>query len=65
MRTVCDFDKDLRGKYAKKYEAGTNIVLLGSDVVKVVKSPRVMNQVLRGPSPGLSRLRNKRHSPCK
>ena len=47
MRKEYDFSKGVRGKYAKKYKAGTNIVLLDSDVAKVFKTPRSVNQALR------------------
>lgn len=47
MRKEYDFSKGVRGKYAKKYQTGTNIVLLDPDVAKVFKTPRSVNQALR------------------
>jgi len=47
MRKEYDFSKGVRGKYAKKYKAGTNIVLLDPDVAKVFKTTRSVNQALR------------------
>ncbi|MBN2018823.1 MAG: hypothetical protein JW749_01210 [Sedimentisphaerales bacterium] len=47
MRKEYDFSKGVRGKYAAKYKAGTNIVLLDPDVAKVFKTPRSVNQALR------------------
>jgi hypothetical protein len=47
MRKEYDFSKGTRGKYAAKYKAGTNIVLLDPDVAKVFKTPRAVNQALR------------------
>jgi len=47
MRKEYDFSKGVRGKYAKKYKEGTNIVLLDSDVAKVFKTPASVNQALR------------------
>ena len=47
MRKEYDFSKGIRGKYARKYEAGTNIVLLDPDVAKIFKTPRSVNQALR------------------
>ena len=47
MRKEYDFSKGIRGKYAKKYKAGTNIVLLDPDVAAVFKTPRSVNQALR------------------
>lgn len=47
MRKEYDFSKGVRGKYAKKYKAGTNVILLDPDVAKVFKTPRLVNQTLR------------------
>ena len=47
MRKEYDFSKGIRGKYAKKYKAGTNIVVLDPDVATVFKTPRSVNQALR------------------
>jgi len=38
MRKEYDFGKGVRGKYAKKYKAGANIVLLDPDVARVFKT---------------------------
>lgn len=37
----------VRGKYAKRYHAGTNLVLLDPDVRKAFRSERAVNQALR------------------
>jgi hypothetical protein len=37
----------VRGKYAKQYRAGTNLVLLDPDVRKVFRSQRAVNDALR------------------
>lgn len=37
----------VRGKYAKQYHAGTNLVLLDPDVRKVFRSERAVNDPLR------------------
>ena len=47
MRKEYDFSKGVRGKYAKKYMAVTNIVLMDPDVAKVFKTTRSVNQALR------------------
>jgi len=47
MRKEYDFSKGVRGKYAAKYKAGTNIVLLDPDVAKIFKSPKLVNEALR------------------
>jgi len=47
MRKEYDFSKGARGKYASKYKAGTNIVLLDPDVAKVFKIQGDVNRALR------------------
>jgi hypothetical protein len=37
----------VRGKYAKRYHAGTNLVLLDPDVRKAFPSERAVNETLR------------------
>ena len=37
----------VRGKYAKRYHAGTNLVLLDPDVRKAFRSGRAVNDALR------------------
>ena len=37
----------VRGKYAKQYQAGTNLVLLDPDVRKVFGDERAVNEALR------------------
>ena len=39
--------RGVRGKYAKRYHAGTNLVLLDPDVRKAFRSERAINQALR------------------
>ena len=36
-----------RGKYAKRYHAGTNVVLLEPDVRKVFRNEKAVNEALR------------------
>jgi hypothetical protein len=43
-----DFSKGVRGKYAKRYAEGTNVVLLAPDVAKVFKNSEAVNAALRG-----------------
>lgn len=47
MRKEYDFSKGTRGKYARRYKEGTNIVLLDPDVARVFKTPTSVNRVLR------------------
>jgi len=42
-----DFSKGVRGKYAKRYAEGTNVVLLAPDVAKVFKNADEVNSALR------------------
>jgi hypothetical protein len=37
----------VRGKYARRYHAGTNLVLLDPDVRKAFRSERAVNDALR------------------
>jgi hypothetical protein len=41
------FKGGVRGKYAKRYHAGTNLVLLDPDVRKAFRSQRAVNDALR------------------
>lgn len=47
MKNEYDFSKGERGKYAKQYAEGTNVVLLDSDIAKVFKSSEAVNNALR------------------
>ena len=42
-----DFSKGIRGKYAKRYAEGTNIVLLAPDVAAAFKNSDAVNEALR------------------
>jgi hypothetical protein len=42
-----DFSKGIRGKYAKKYSEGTNVVVIDPDVAKVFPDHDSVNQALR------------------
>lgn len=42
-----DFSKGTRGKYARRYARGSNVVVLDPDVAKVFKNSRSVNRVLR------------------
>lgn len=37
----------VRGKYAKRYQAGTNIVVLDPDVAKAFRGQKAVNEALR------------------
>ncbi|HEX7137797.1 MAG TPA: hypothetical protein VF219_08120 [Vicinamibacterales bacterium] len=42
-----DFTGGVRGKYYKRFQDGTNIVLLDPDLAKVFRDSAVVNQTLR------------------
>lgn len=42
-----DFSKGVQGKYAKKYEEGTNVVVIDPDVAKFFPDHDSVNQALR------------------
>ncbi len=42
-----DFSKGIRGKYAKRYEEGTNVVVIDPDVAKYFPDHESVNQALR------------------
>ena len=47
MRAEYDFSGGVRGKYAKRYAAGTNVVLLEPDVAEAFPTARAVNAALR------------------
>jgi len=42
-----DFSKGVRGKYAKRYAEGTNIVVLSPDIAQVFHDSESVNEALR------------------
>jgi hypothetical protein len=47
MRDEYDFRGGVRGKYAARYAAGTNVVLLDPDVAEVFHDAASVNRALR------------------
>lgn len=47
LRPHYDFSQGVRGKYASRYKAGSNIVVLDPDVAKIFKTSEAVNQALR------------------
>jgi len=43
-----DFSHAQRGKYARRYKEGTNVVVLDPDVSRVFRTTKAVNQALRG-----------------
>jgi hypothetical protein len=56
MKAEYDFSKGVRGKYARSFAKGTNIVVLDPDVAKVFRNSREVNGILRT----LTRLANQK-----
>jgi hypothetical protein len=47
LRPEYDFRGGVRGKYAKRYRDGSNVVVLDPDVASQFKDSREVNQALR------------------
>ena len=47
MRAEYDFSKGVRGKYAKQYAEGTNVVILEPDIAIEFPTAESVNQALR------------------
>lgn len=47
MREEYDFSKGVRGKYAKRFAAGSNIVVLDPDVARLYPDSKTVNDTLR------------------
>jgi len=47
MRAEYDFSAGIRGKYAKRYAEGTNVVALEPDVAELFPDSKSVNEALR------------------
>ncbi len=47
MRAEYDFTGGVRGKYAQRYAAGSNVVVLDPDVARLFPTARSVNSILR------------------
>jgi hypothetical protein len=47
MRAYYDFSEGIRGKYARRYAEGTNVVVLDPDVAREFPNRDVVNKTLR------------------
>ncbi|MDZ4346629.1 MAG: hypothetical protein U1E51_29815 [Candidatus Binatia bacterium] len=47
MRAHYDFSGGMRGKYARRYAEGTNVVVLDPDVSRVFPNREAVNETLR------------------
>ena len=52
-----DFENGIRGKYAKKFAEGSNIILLAPDVLKDFPDSNSVNKTLRAISKKVNRNR--------
>ena len=48
VATEYDFTQGVRGKHARRYAEGTNVIVLEPDVAAVFHSPGQVNEALRG-----------------
>jgi len=58
MQAEYDFSRGVRGKYARRFAQGANVVVLESDVAKVFPSSETVNSSLRALA-GIIRHREK------
>jgi hypothetical protein len=47
MRAEYDFSRGVRGKYARRYAQGSNVVVLEADVAKAFPNAEAVNDSLR------------------
>ena len=59
MRKEYDFSQGVRGKYAKAYHQGSNVVVLAPDVAERFPNAESVNQALRS----LANLMDVKHQP--
>ena len=54
IRAEYDFSKGVRGKYAKQYAEGSNVVVLDPDIVREFPTAKSVNEALRSLIPVIS-----------
>jgi hypothetical protein len=47
MRSNYDFSRGVRGKYAKQFQAGTNLAVIEADLIKYFPDSASVNHALR------------------
>jgi hypothetical protein len=47
MKQEYDFSEGVRGKYFKRYQAGSNVVILDPEIAKIFKDSASVNDALR------------------
>lgn len=58
-----DFSKGVKGKYAKRYAKGTNVVVIDPDVAKYFPDHDTVNEALRSLLPIVKRYAKKNAEP--
>ena len=48
MKKEYDFSRGVRGKYAERFEKGTNLVLLDPEVARYFPTAKAVNRALKG-----------------
>ena len=56
-----DFTGGVRGKYAKRYEEGTNVVVIDPDLIEYFPDHDSVNEALRGLTAIIRRQRKDEH----
>jgi hypothetical protein len=65
MEPEYDFSKGTRGKYAKRYAKGTNLVVLDADLAKLFPDSKSVNDALRALADVADRKAQLRRRPSK
>jgi len=60
MRSEYDFSKGVRGKYAARFAAGANVVVLDPDVAEMFPTSSSVNDALRALAKIITRARRRR-----
>jgi hypothetical protein len=61
MRKHYDFSDGVRGKYARRYAEGTNVVVLDPDVARVFPNGQTVNETLRAVADIMTIQERQRH----
>ena len=61
MRSHYDFSAGVRGKYARRYAEGTNVVVLDPDVARVFPNGQAVNETLRAVAEIVNIQERRRH----
>jgi len=63
MRKEYDFSRGVRGKYAKRYAQGSNVVVLEPDVARLYPDGQSVNRALRALAEAAPRPARRQASP--